>query len=339
MFLTLVLLSVLLPAGAQQHCRVVFYNVENLFDTRDDPKTDDDEFTPWGNKHWTEGRYLDKLLKLAQALEGAGGNELPIVVGLAEVENMRVVDDLAQKTLLAGGDYVVVHRDSPDKRGIDVAFLYRKEYFKLLKSDFFPILFPENAMITTRDVLYVSGVVGDRDTLHFFVCHFPSMVGGEVPSEWKRKRVASVVRMKVDSIRSVCANANIVIMGDLNGKANTDAQVNVLKTRNSGGKIFSENLYNTGYYLLKKGYGSYRYQGVWQTIDHIIVSGSLLSGESGLKATKRLSIFSASFLLEEDKKFFGYRPRPTYRGRQYVGGYSDHLPVVLEIERRKSGEK
>lgn len=321
------------PACGQSSHRIVFYNVENLFDTFDDPLTRDDEFTPQGAKHWTRERYMTKLRKLSEALDSIGGGKLPLVVGLAEVENRKVLEDLTEKTVLADGQYGIVHRDSPDARGIDVALLYRKNEMELLETDFLRIPFPEDSTIRTRDILYAKTLFR-TDTLHFFVCHFPSMIGGEKQSEWRRQRAASVVRRKVDSLFRIDAGAALVIMGDLNGKANTPAQ-QVLGTRNSDKRIRNGELYNTGYYLLKKNYGSYRYKGQWQTIDHIIVSGSLLRGKAGCTLDRCLTVFSAPFLLEEDKTYFGFKPRPTYRGPRYIGGTSDHLPVYIDMKSKK----
>lgn len=328
LLLTLFCLFSLL-ALSQGNGKIVFYNVENLFDTTNDPLTADDEFTPQGTKHWTRVRYTNKLTKIAQVIDSIGREELPYFVGLAEVENGRVLKDLTQKTTLIKGNYGIVHQDSPDRRGIDVALLYRKDYFDLLKTDFLSLAFPEDSTIRTRDILYASGRFG-RDTLHFFVCHFPSMIGGEKQSEWRRVRAASVLRAKVDSLFCLYPQAAIVIMGDMNGKANTKAQ-KVLRTKNPDRQITDGELYNTGFYLLKKNYGSYRYQGRWQTIDHIIVSSSLLNGRCSCRTDRTLSVYSAPFLLEEDKTYFGYKPKPTYRGPRYIGGYSDHLPVWVFI--------
>ena len=326
----LILCPLLLGAQEKKH-RIVFYNVENLFDTVDDPVVADEEFTPSGAKHWTEHRYRDKLSKIARAIRETGGETWPCLVGLAEVENRSVLNELIKQADLQSGEYGIVHQDSPDSRGIDVAFLYRKSLFRPLDSAFFKINFPTDPGLTTRDILYVAGVL-ETDTLHCFVCHFPSMYGGEKKSEWKRIRVAQILRMQVDSIRKINPAAKIVIMGDLNGKANTEAQ-RILGSKSSEQQIYlSDSLYNTGYYLLGKEYGSYRYRGVWQTLDHIIVSGSLLKEKSRkLRVDKKLTVFFEPFLLEEDKKNSGNKPRPTYRGPFYIGGCSDHLPIYIDL--------
>lgn len=316
---------------AQKHYRIMFYNVENLFDTYDDPLTKDDEFTPFGVKHWTKNRYMIKMRQLAEVMDSVGSGEWPLVIGLAEVENRRVLEDLTTKTVLADGGYGIVHQDSPDRRGIDVAMLFRKDCLDVQKVDFLTIPFPEDTTIRTRDILYAETVLGHRDTLHFFVCHFPSMIGGEQQSEWRRERAAAVIQYKVDSLFQQNKEAGIVILGDLNGRANTPAQ-KVLGTKKPDKRIKAEELYNTGYYLLKKNYGSYRYKGRWQTIDHLIVSGGLLSGNNRCQTSRHLTVYAASFLLEEDKTYFGFKPRPTYRGPRYIGGPSDHLPVYLELK-------
>lgn len=327
----LLLVPILLPGQKIERVRVVFYNVENLFDTRNDSLTADDDFTPKGRQHWSRERYTRKLLHLSKALIAVGEGDLPGIIGLSEVENRSVLSDLIGKTGLSDGKYGIVHADSPDRRGIDVALLYREDLFRVIHACFFPVRL--KAGETTRDILYCEGIMRERDTVHFFVCHFPSMRGGEAKSEWKRVKAASVVRQKVDSIQNTHPGAMIVIMGDLNGRADTPAQ-QVLKARKpDDGMLESGALYNTGYYLLGKPYGSYRYRGEWQTLDHVIVSGSLLNGESGVRASRKMSVYDAGFLMEEERGMFGIRPKPTYRGPRYIGGYSDHLPVFIDLKK------
>ena len=312
-----------------QRYRVMFYNVENLFDTRDDPATLDDEFTPRGEKHWTRAKYESKLLHLSRAIAALGGDSLPALIGMAEVENRWVLLDLTTRTSLADGDYTFLHRDSPDERGIDVALLYRRQQFRLLDSAFLPVRLATGE--TSRDILYCKGILASLDTLHCFVCHFPSMRGGERATEWKRLAAAAILRQRVDSIRRLQPLAAILIMGDLNGKANRPAQQALGSRDPSRSPLLDTALYNTGYYLLRSSRGTYRYQGHWQTLDHIIVSGSLLTGTRPLRAEKRLTVFSANFLLQEDRSTFGSKPFRTYAGPRHLGGYSDHLPVYLDL--------
>lgn len=326
-----------LGGTAQKYRRIVSYNVENLFDTRHDEGMRDEEFTPSGRLHWTYSRYTDKLQKISRAIYVAGEGQFPALVGLCEVENRRVLTDLVGKTLLAEADYGIVHQDSPDFRGIDVALLYKRSCFRVLRQQFIPVKSSQDSSFRTRDVLYVSGILksGDtlrQDTFHLFVCHFPSMSGGEMQSEWKRKLAASVVRYRIDSIQQRNPGAAIVLMGDFNGKANRPALKTILKTKSSDSrKIENTRLYNTGYYLLNKTFGSYKYRSEWQTIDHIIVSGVLLNGGHVFRAKKRLELCASDLLMEEDKTYFGYKPWRTFVGPRYLGGYSDHLPIYLDI--------
>lgn len=312
--------------------RLVFYNLENLFDTVDDPHTRDEEFTPGGAKHWTADRYVEKLRRLAQVLDSVGGGEWPAVVGVAEAENRRVLEDLTQKTRMAKGKYEIVHHDSPDVRGIDVALLYRRKWMRVLAEEALSVSYKEGRKARTRDVLYVKGLAG-RDTLHFFVCHFPSMVGGEKQSEWKRLRVAELVRGRVDSLFAADSAAMVIMMGDMNGTADTPAQQLLCPSADTATFRTGE-LYNPGAYLLKASFGSYCYRGRWQTLDHILVSGGMLNGTAPRQASRRTLVFSAPFLLEEDKSHFGFKPFPTYRGPRYYGGYSDHLPVYIEMKKK-----
>ncbi len=322
---------------AQEYRRIVSYNVENLFDTRHDEGKSDEDFTPVGRQHWNHSRYTDKLQKISRVIYAAGEGQYPALVGLCEVENRRVLADLVGKTLLVEADYGILHQDSPDFRGIDVALLYRLSCFRVLGQCSISVRNPQDSSFRTRDVLYVSGILKSADTLrqdtfHLFVCHFPSMSGGEMQSEWKRELAASVVKYRVDSILQRNPRAAIVLLGDFNEKANRPALKKVLKAQSSDSrKIENTRLYNTGYYLLNAAFGSYKYRGEWQTIDHIIVSGVLLNGGHTFRAERRLKPYISDFLMEEDKTYFGYKPWRTFVGPRYLGGYSDHLPVYLDI--------
>ena len=326
-----------LKIWGQGHYRVLSYNVENFFDIRSDSLTQDDDFTPQGRLHWTSSRYTTKLLNIAEAIEAAGGGDFPAFVGLCEIENRNVLLDLVLKTRLAAADYGIVHQDSPDARGIDVAFLYRKKYFHVLEEIFLPVSLSEKEVSYSRDILQVTGILktGDsllQDTLHFFVCHFPSMSGGEAESEWKREKAASVVKQQIDTLLQQYIRPAILILGDLNGKANRSAQSHVLQVLSSDVSSWeNKRLYNTGYYLLHRNKGSYKYKGQWQTIDQIIVSGNLLNGQCRLQVHQHLQIFAPRFLLEEDRTYYGYKPFRTYAGPRYIGGYSDHLPLYLDL--------
>lgn len=329
MLVLLFLACSLVPLRGQMRTgRVMFYNAENLFDTRDDSLTLDDEFTPWGDMHWTRAKYETKLLRLAEVVRAVGEGECPFLVGLAEVENRWVLRDLVSRTSLAAAGYGILHRDSPDSRGIDVALLYRRECFCVVDSVFLRV--PLSSGEPTRDILYCKGVFPDNDTLHLFVCHFPSMRGGERRSEWKRMRAAAVLRARMDSIQLASPSAAILVMGDFNGAFDTPAQ-RLLRLCEPGPSPADTALCDTGYWLKRTNRGTYRYQGRWQLLDHIVVSGSLLNGSRPLRASSRLAVFAADFLLETDRSAFGRKPFRTYAGPRYLGGYSDHLPVYVDL--------
>ncbi|MDR0543898.1 MAG: endonuclease/exonuclease/phosphatase family protein [Odoribacteraceae bacterium] len=328
--LILLLLLFLLPAerAPGQH-RVVFYNVENLFDTTNDPGVRDGEFTPTGNRRWTRERYVQKILRVSRALADAGGGRLPLLVGLAEIENRGVLSDLVTRTSLAPGNYGILHVDSPDPRGIDVALLYRKKLFRVLDSAALTV--PLERGSPTRDILYCKGLLLPADTLHLLVCHFPSMIGGERQTEWKRLRAAGVLRRAVDSIQRRAPRAAIIIMGDLNGTRDTKAQQHLRVTLPPSRPLHPSALYYTSAPSTRSPQGTYRYRGRWQTLDHIIVSGSLLNGDYPRQVTLPARVFMPPSLLEDDTNHYGKTPFPTFRGSAYLGGYSDHLPVYIIV--------
>ena len=194
----------------------MFYNVENLFDVFNDSLTNDDEFTPEGERHWNNYKFYKKLNNLSKVIIGIGEWNPPSVIGFCEIENRFVLNKLIYETPLKNFDYKIIHSDSPDRRGIDVAFLYRQSKFEPFLLLPVPIHFPDNPESKTRDILYVKGILNKTDTIHFFVNHWPSRYGGYEDSKPRRMCVASVLRSKVDSILSVNHHPNIIIMGDFN---------------------------------------------------------------------------------------------------------------------------
>jgi len=316
--------------------RVMFYNVENLFDTEDDPATDDSEFLPGSEKQWNQVRYQDKLDKIARVVSDLGGDTLPVLVGLCEVENGKVIGDLLKIDPLAGSDYRVVHQESPDKRGIDVALLYRYRYFTLHRSEFIPVRFDSDTAARTRDILYAVGTLGGIDTLHFFVGHWPSRSGGEIESRPLRLHVAGIIRDRVDSIRTFHPDALIVITGDFN-----DEPEDLSVTSGLGALLVAADPKDGDLYdltpVIRSGQpqGTYKYRGSWNLLDHMVVSGSLLDTTGSLYTRPvEMKVFSRSYLLENDEEYMGQRPFRTYLGPYYHGGYSDHLPVYLNIRYR-----
>lgn len=311
--------------------RVMFYNVENLFDPFDDSLTRDDEFTPMGARHWTWNKMERKINGIFKVIMAVGEFDPPVVVGFCEVENGFVMYQLIKETPLSKFDYRVVHRESPDPRGIDVALIYRPDRFQLLEKYFFKVIFPDDSARRTREILYAKGLMS-KDTLHVFVNHWPSKFGGELESESGRYAAAYTLKHKVDSIRIFYPDARILIMGDLNDEPESDPVVKGFGACLTDDTLCNRNFVNITAILKQKGQGSYKYQGVWGIIDQIIVSRSLLSKKHKLYTTSaNANVFSAEFLLEADDAFVGKKPFRTFQGYRYHGGFSDHLPVYLDL--------
>jgi len=313
--------------------RILFYNVENLFDVFNDSLTNDDEFTPEGERHWNNYRFYKKLNNLSKVIIGIGEWNPPSVIGFCEVENRFVLNKLIYETPLKNFDYKIIHFESPDRRGIDIAMLYRQSRFEPVYYCPVPIQFPDNPESKTRDILYVKGLLGGRDTVHFFVNHWPSRYGGYEASKPRRIFVASVLRHKVDSINAAVSNPNIIIMGDFNDEPGDESIRIELKARSDTAMLTSVELVNL-MGLLKKNLsiGTNKYKAEWSMIDQFIVSGNLLHGINPIQVSKEgARIFQSSFLLEEDETHLGYKLNRTYIGPVYHGGFSDHLPVYLDI--------
>jgi predicted extracellular nuclease len=313
--------------------RVMSYNVENLFDCEKDSIADDEEFTPMGNKHWTQDRYEKKIADIAKVIATIGDTEFPALVGLCEIENDKVLSDLVKNASLNKQHYLFVHKDSPDERGLDVALLYQKDKFKLLSKTFIPIYFVTDSTKRTRDILFAKGIIPSGDTLCVFVNHFPSRLGGELKSENYRLFVASVLRKKVDSIFHSNPHAQILIMGDFNDYPNNKSISEVLRAKKTDENITQNELYNLFYVIHEKGeIGTYKMGRQWGVLDQMIVSGNLLMTENDFyTTTDDAHIFSPDFLLETEKKSGEKRPFRTYKGLKYAGGTSDHLPIYVDF--------
>lgn len=313
--------------------RVMFYNVENLFDTFNDSLTQDEEFLPDGQKGWSYKRYQEKLNNIYRVITAVGGWEMPEIVGFCEIENRLVLEDLLKKTPMRKSGYGIVHEDSPDARGVDVGLIYRKNKFRYLSHEAMRVVFPFDPTAKTRDVLYVKGIVEKKDTLHVFVNHWPSRRGGQAKSEPRRIYVASMIRAKVDSIYKTSPFANVVVMGDLNDEPHDKSVVTTLGAKSDSSQVGATDLYDFMAPLSKNWkLGSHKYQGHWGVLDHIIVSAPLLKGErvGHLKASPA-QIFAGRFLLEDDRRYMGLQPYRTYAGPKFIAGFSDHLPIYVDL--------
>lgn len=305
---------------------VMFWNVENYFDTYDNPSTTDEEFTPTGDNRWGRARFEKKRDDIAKTILLAADQygDLPALIGLAEVENAFVLQELLEETPLARTQYKYIHKDSPDSRGIDVALLYREELFTPLETKYIGFSFP------TRDVLYTKGVVNGLDTLHIMVNHWPSKRGNEESSGRKREYVSLKVSHVVDSILLRNPAANIVLMGDFNDTPASSPLKNL-------GQLTNLAKWADG------AEGSYKYRESWSMIDQFLVSENLIKEESSIKEKneafrpqwiythRNMEIFAPEALFAEDATYMGVKPKRTYSGPRYLGGISDHLPVVFKL--------
>ncbi|MCH8318759.1 MAG: endonuclease/exonuclease/phosphatase family protein, partial [Bacteroidetes bacterium] len=284
-----------------QNYTIASYNVENLFDTFDDPKTMDEDFLPDGKYQWNIKRYNDKLENLSKVIAQLGDKDGPEIIALCEVENRKVVEDLLNTRELKKFGYAIIHQDSPDRRGIDVAFVYKEAIFKPIFHKAYTINFPEDADLKTRDFLLVSGVFADRDTLHFILNHWPSRWGGTAKSEYKRMYVASSVREVIDFIFAIDVKSKIIIMGDFNDEPTNQSIYGILKAKEKHSGLKPTELYNPIYHLEKENLGSYKFRGDWNMLDQIILSQSMLNKNSLHYQVNSATIFSPEWLKQHGK--------------------------------------
>lgn len=306
-----------------------FYNVENLFDTVDDPTVNDDEFLPDTPKKWTIQRYQQKMSDLAGVIAAIPGKGLPDILGLSEVENRTVLLDLVKEQDINLAAYMLVHKDSPDRRGIDVALLYKPDRFKLLHEDFFtaPLVTTGNP---TRDVLYAKGLVEGNDTLHVFVNHWPSRYGGAEKSAPNRNAIAALVRYRIDSLQHAQPDCKILVMGDFNDNPTNESMAEILEGATMPNQT-DKPLFNMHAAAWSRGEGTFNYRGDWSMLDQILVSWSLLNATTGLNIKPDSGgIVREPWMMYTDKDGVEF-PSKTYGGSRYYKGISDHLPVYVEM--------
>ena len=318
------------PESLSGSLRIMFYNVENLFDTFDDPAVQDDEFSPDSEKRWTYFRYREKLNNIAKVIIAAGGWSPPGIIGLCEVENYQILIDLTAKTPLKAFNYRIIHENSPDPRGIDVALLYNPEKLMEISHDFIPVFRTDSSR--TRDILYTVLHYSKEDTLHVFVIHWPSRVGGKEFSEADRINAAETLKSVIDSIFIINKNSKILIMGDFNDEPIDTSLKKHLMAVNDLEDISPGKIYNLSYSDFKAGKGTLVHKTIdnrWFLFDQFLVSGSLLIGSCLKVEGSKCNIFSPSWLLKDE------RPFRTYRGPIYITGFSDHLPIFLDLHKEK----
>jgi len=320
---------------SQQHkiTTIAFYNLENLFDYEDDKLTFDDDYTPYGKNNWTIDKFNSKLEKLSFVISEIGVKKTkspPVLLGVAEVENRIVLEQLIDQSSLNEIDYGITHFDSPDRRGIDVALLHNRSLFTLTNSQkhVLDLRNENNEIIYTRDQLCVSGYLGN-ELIYVVVCHWPSRRGGKKKSNSRRIEAAKLTKKITDSIYSVTKNANVIVMGDFNDNPTNDSFKEVLKTK---AEILSNNelsyLFNPMELMFKEGLGSLGYRDEWSLFDQILVSKNLTKKDGWYYWGAH--IYNPNYLKQAKGKYEGY-PLRTFSAQKYTEGYSDHFPVYLYL--------
>lgn len=308
---------------------VMSYNAENLFDIFDNPQKNDDEFTPNGERRWTSRRYWNKLANLSRVVVAVDEDNAPEIIGLCEVENDSVLNDLTNRSPLRTIGYSYVITDSPDERGINVALLYKARMFRYIAHESIRVSLKPAGGSPTRDILHVTGMVSSGDTVDLYVCHWPSRIGGVEESEPRRRIVASALRTSVNDVLGARVSPFIVIMGDLNEGF---AGPSVRETLYAHPLAEADGLPDSALVTLMDNVaqGSYKYEGAWDMYDQFVVSAGFLNGNSTLRALDA-RVCKLDFVLEDDDKYGGDKPYRTYDGYRYQDGFSDHLPVALDI--------
>lgn len=339
-YLLILFLTFFLPFNNQAQKRnykvscIGFYNLENLFDTINEPDVNDEEFTPAGANNYTPAVYMDKLSKLADIISDIGKDASPdgvALLGVAEIENEIVLKDLVIEPKLKDRKWQYVHYDSPDERGIDVALLYNPKYFKVKFSEKLPVLikYDDGTLNPTRDILHVMGLY-DGEPLHIYVNHWPSRRGGEEASAPGRASAANVAKHSIDSILKINPAAKIILMGDLNDDPVSPSIAVVLKATGDTALAKTGRLYNPWVKDYQNGIGTLAYNDAWNLFDQIIVSPSFLNKEQRGFFLKEANIYRREFMMQKTGRYKGY-PKRTYDYNKYIGGYSDHLPTYLVL--------
>ena len=335
---TLFLAAFVVMCFAQKPYKVMFYNLENFFDTINDPEVHDDEFTPEGPKKWNSAKYYKKLGNIERVLfdVAAADKNYPAVIGVSEVETRSVLEDIVATPKLAPGNYRIVHYDSPDARGVDVAFYYRPDVFKLEGSHPIPFTMESLPNFRTRDIVTMWGTI-EGEPFYFMVAHWPSRLGGKEASDPKRERAAEIMRHAADSVLAINPATKVVMMGDFNDDATDKSITETLGARADIRKLAPGDYYNPYINILKAGIGTLAYRDQWNLFDNIVVSENLATGSTGAlklqhsgKSKFYGSIFRAPYLFQKEGQYKGY-PLRTFVGNNFQNGFSDHFPVFIQI--------
>ncbi|HPE54897.1 MAG TPA: endonuclease/exonuclease/phosphatase family protein [Bacteroidales bacterium] len=325
------------PQKAYNVACIGFYNLENLFDTINNKELFlSEEFTPESEKQWTSQRYHEKLNHMAEVISKIGTDVTPdgvALLGVSEIENRGVLEDLVKESSIADRDYQIVHYDSPDRRGVDVGLLYQPKYFEVVNSASHRLTMPDDTNFRTRDQLVVSGYL-NGEMIHVIVNHWPSRSGGEKRSRPKRNAAGELSRHIVDSLLNLDPNAKILVMGDLNDDPVNPSVLEHLRAKGKEKELEPGDMYNPMYNLYREGIGSLAYRDLWNLFDQVIVSQALLGDDKSTYKFYKAFVFNKNFLKQKEGAFAGY-PNRTFVGDRYLGGYSDHFPVYVLLIREK----
>ncbi len=334
-------IAVTLGCVAQKPHAIVFYNVENFFDTVDGPNRDE-EYLPGSSIDWTQAKYDHKLSQVERVLFDIASykRDFPAVIGLSEIENRTIMESVASAKKLAGANYQIVHYDSPDARGVDAAFLYRPDIFKLEGSEAIRNMLKVEGRdnFATRDLVTMWGTI-EGQPLYFMVMHWPSRWGGAEQSAFLREGTATQCRAVVDSVRMLRPETRFVLMGDFNDDPVDKSMYECLGAKGDVKDMGEGDLFNPYYKMYKAGYGTLAYGDKWNIFDNIVVSKNLIDGaENTLQLLPSLlnkkfygNIHKAAYMIQQEGKFKGY-PFRSFSGGAYIGGYSDHFPVFIYLD-------
>ncbi|MBD3635819.1 MAG: endonuclease/exonuclease/phosphatase family protein [Crocinitomicaceae bacterium] len=315
---------------------VGFYNLENLFDYWDDTLIHDEEYMPDGAKAWDSLKYASKLENMSRVVSEIGTSITPdgaAVLGVCEVENRGVLEDLVAMPKLKDRNYQIVHFDSPDRRGVDVGFLYQEKYFQLKHADKYPLIFTDDdgRKRFTRDQLVVTGDM-DGEEISFIVCHWPSRWGGQKASEPRRIEAAKVSRRIIDSLQNLDPNAKIILMGDLNDDPVDVSMTEYVRAKGKKNKLKEGDLFNTMWKHYKKGNGTLAYRDAWNLFDQIVISQPFLSNDASSYILHQAYVFKRDYMLQKEGQYAGY-PLRTHAGGKWMNGYSDHFPAFIILKK------
>lgn len=311
---------------------LAFYNQENFFDTINQPNVNDEEYTPNGPMQWNTQKYTAKLEHMSYAISQIGLDYCPsgvAMIGLSEIENRGVLEDLVKQPTLANRSLQIVHYDSPDRRGVDVALLYNPKLFIVTNSKSYRLVIPTDTAFRTRDQLMVSGYL-QGEKVHVIVNHWPSRSNGELPSRPKRNAAAALTRSIADSLFRVDPKAKIIIMGDLNDDPFNDSCAKILGAKKEINDVKDGELYNTLWKTLDRGIGSLAYNDQWNLFDQIIISSELAHSDRSKLKFWKAEVFNRSFLTQQEGKYKG-SPCRTHSGGAWTNGYSDHYPTLIYL--------